>query len=538
MARTAAAERALLRDGLGVPALAVAALSAFLLGVYLLFAPRAPDLAAATYRVDLFGRSGLALWDLNWYGGHHLPAYSLLFPALGWLLGVRVLGALAALASALLFEWLVRDEYGMRARWAAAWFAVAAVADVWVGRISFALGVPLALAAVLAWRRRHPAVAAALAAVCAAASPVAGVLLALAAATVALHSRGVRVLVALALPPLVVVLVLAMLFGEGGFEPYPLRSFVATVAVVGAFLWALPKDARLFRTGAALYLLACVVCLALHTPVGSNIERYGVLLAGPVLICAQAGSPAWARRARGPATALALCLAAVWTAWGPVRETFAVAGSEATTASYYAPVERFFAGLGPVRVEVPLTRSHWEAALLAPTVPLARGWEKQLDERYDGVLLRSGLTASSYYAWLRAQAVGYVALPDARLDPSSAPERRLIAAGLPYLLEVMRSAHWRVYRVIGATPLMSGPGRLTSLAGDSIALNASAPGSFLVRAHYSRYLQLARGSGCVSEAPGGWTALRLYARGPARVMARFSLERVFSSAPACTGHGG
>jgi hypothetical protein len=534
IARTAAAERARLRDGLGVPALALAALSAVLLGMYLLFAPRAPDLAAATYRVDLFGRSGLALWDLNWYGGHHLPAYSLLFPPLGWLLGVRALGVLAALASALLFERLVRDEYGMRARCAAAWFAVAAVADVWVGRISFALGVPLALAAVLAWRRRHPAVAAASAAVCAAASPVAGVLLALAAATVALHSRGVRVLVALALPPLVVVLALAMLFGEGGFEPYPVRSFVATVAVVGAFLWALPKDARLFRTGAALYLLACVLCLALHTPVGSNIERYGVLLAGPLLICAQAGSPAWARRARGPATALALCLAAVWTAWGPVRETVAVAGSEATTASYYAPVERFFAGAGPVRVEVPLTRSHWEAALLAPSVPLARGWEKQLDERYDGVLLRSGLTASSYYAWLRAQAVGYVALPDARLDPSSAAEGRLIAAGLPYLLEVMRSAHWRVYRVLGATPLMSGPGRLTSLAGDSIALNASAPGSFVVRAHYSRYLQLVLGSGCVSEASGGWTALRLYSRGPARVTARFSLERVFSSAPACT----
>ncbi len=43
-----------------------------------------------------------------------------------------------------------------------------------------------------------------------------------------------------------------------------------------------------------------------------------------------------------------------------------------------------------MRVEVPLTRSHWEAALMAPTVSLARGWEKQLDERYDGVLLDPG----------------------------------------------------------------------------------------------------------------------------------------------------
>ena len=73
----------------------------------------------------------------------------------------------------------------------------------------------------------------------------------------------------------------------------------------------------------------------------------------------------------------------MWVAWGPVRETLAVAGNESTSASYYAPVERFLAGVrrarGAVRVEVPLTRSHWEAALLAPTVSLARGWEKQLD---------------------------------------------------------------------------------------------------------------------------------------------------------------
>ncbi len=111
----------------------------------------------------------------------------------------------------------------------------------------------------------------------------------------------------------------------------------------------------------------------------------------------------------------------MWVAWGPVRETAAVAGSPATRASYYGPLERFLAApRGPVRVEVPLTRSHWEAALLAPSVSLARGWEKQLDERYDGVLLGGHLTAAAYDAWLRREAVAYVALPDVALDPSSA----------------------------------------------------------------------------------------------------------------------
>jgi len=193
--------------------------------------------------------------------------------------------------------------------------------------------------------------------------------------------------------------------------------------------------------GAALYLASCVLALVLRTPVGSNAERYGCCSRGRC--CCARGSPrprAWPgargaiaarERARGAAGrigalgAVALIAWAVWCAWGPIRETAATAGERATSAAYYAPLERFLAQRaavqGPVRIEVPLTRSHWEAALLAPHVSLARGWEKQLDERYDGVLLARGLDASSYRRWLEAEAVSYVALPDARLTPRAAP---------------------------------------------------------------------------------------------------------------------
>src|SRR5262249_45240199 len=176
----------------------------------------------------------------------------------------------------------------------------------------------------------------------------------------------------------------------------------------------------------------------------------------------------------------ALALIGVWVAWGPVRETRAVGGSPATSAAYYAPVARFLERVpdAPARVEVPLTRSHWEAALLAPHVALARGWEKQLEERYDGVLLRPGLTPAAYLAWLRRQAVAYVALPDVAPDSSSAGEARLIRAGLPFLHEVWADAHWRVYRVAGATPLASAaaaspnPARLVALGADSFRVRA------------------------------------------------------------------
>ncbi len=341
-------------------------------------------------------------------------------------------------------------------------------------------------------------------------------------------------------PVAVVVLALAMLFPEGGYEPYPILSFAATLLVIVAFLWALPAGARQLRVGAYAYLLACVACLAVHTPMGSNVERYAVLLAGPLLLCAWlaapgagAGAGAGARpRRRGrptAAAAAALCVIAVWVVWGPVRETLAVAGSEATSAAYYVPAERFLARVAappapPVRVEVPLTRSHWEAALLAPTVSLARGWEKQLETRFDGVLLAPGLTAASYDRWLHEQAVAYVALPDVPLDPSSAQEGRLIRRGLPYLREVFTSAHWRIFRVLSPTPLASGPGQLTSLGHDSFALRARSPGRFVVRVRFTRYWTLARGSGCVAPAPGGWTAVSLRTPGAAVVDARFSLR--------------
>ena len=226
------------------------------------------------------------MYDEHWYAGHDLPGYSVLFPPLAWLLGLRVVGALSVLLSVACFEGLTVRAYGASARWAVAAFALAAVGDVWIGRLAFALGVSFGLGAVLALVRGRGIAAGALALLCAAASPVAGVLLALAALTDWLARRSPQALIALAAPAGVVVLALALLFGEGGTQPYPILSFAATVAVVAAFAWALPREQRLLRVGAAIYLLACLLFLLLPTPMGSNIERYGVLLAGPLLVCA------------------------------------------------------------------------------------------------------------------------------------------------------------------------------------------------------------------------------------------------------------
>ena len=540
--------------------------------VWLAVDPRTPDLAAQVYRANLFAEVGWTVWDGRWYGGHDIPGYSLVFPPLAAWLGVRTVGALAVLVSATLFERVARIAHGPAARWGAICFAAAALGDVWSGRVTFALGVSFALAAVavLAQGGRRSAIrsegspprarvaalaAGLLAALAAACSPVAGVLLALAAVTHSLVGRSWRSAIVLGVPPGIVVAALAALFPEGGWEPYPFLSFLATVAVVLGFLSALPRGQRRLRVGALLYLAACVACVAVHTPMGANVERYGVLLAGPLLVCAlldrsrggvaagaadapaaaaQLGGSGRGLRAEGAFGGLRVAVGvvavlgiAVWTAWGPVRETAAVAGNASTSAAYYVPVERFVARHGGelVRVEVPFTRGHWEAAWLAGRVSLARGWEKQLDERYDGVLLTRGLTAAAYYRWLRAQAVSYVALPDTPLDPSSAQEGRLIEGGLPYLREVLRTRHWRIYAVRDATPLARGPGVLSGMGHDWFALRARAGGRFLVRVRYTRYWTVTHGAACVGRARGGWTAVTVRGPGAVRVAASFSLGR-------------
>lgn len=56
---------------------------------YLIWAPPSTDLAAQTYRADLFADQGPTVWSNAWYSGFHIPGYSLLYPPVAALLGVR-----------------------------------------------------------------------------------------------------------------------------------------------------------------------------------------------------------------------------------------------------------------------------------------------------------------------------------------------------------------------------------------------------------------------------------------------------------------
>ena len=58
---------------------APAVVAGVLTAAFALWDPPLRDLAAHTFRADYFAEHGFAIWNNAWYGGHYLPAYSVLF---------------------------------------------------------------------------------------------------------------------------------------------------------------------------------------------------------------------------------------------------------------------------------------------------------------------------------------------------------------------------------------------------------------------------------------------------------------------------
>lgn len=497
--------------------------------LYLLVDPPSADLAAQVYRTGLFEREGFTLWNGAWYGGHHTPGYSVLFPPLAALLGPRVVGALSAVASAWLFDRIVTAHVGSRrARVGSMWFAVAVSINLLTGRLTFALGIALALAAVAAAQRHRVGVACLAAALTPIASPVAGVFLCMGVAAWALATRRPAAL-ALGAAAAGPGLALAVAFPEGGTEPFVASAFWPALAAQLAALALLPREERTLRWTVAFSALLCAVAYVLDTPVGGNATRLAALALGPALACVL-----WGRRP------LALALLAVplvyWQWYPPVRDSVRANDDPSIRADYYAPLLAFLGrqhAAGPYRVEIPFTANHWEAAWVAPHVPIARGWERQLDVADNALFYEGALTPGRYRRWLGMNAVRYVAVPDTRLDPSARDEVGLVTAGQPWLRPVWRNDHWHVYEVAGATPLATGAARAVSLGTDTVWLRAKRPGRTLVRVRFTPYWAVTTGAACVRRANGGWTALDVRQPGAVTLTTRFALARVRATGARC-----
>jgi hypothetical protein len=508
--------------------------AAILATVYVIVSPPSLDLAAHLLRAKLFSAEGFGIWNNWWYAGHHVPGYSVLFPPIAALLTPQLAAGLAATGTAALFEPLARRHFGARAWLGSVWFGAGTATNLFTGRLTFAFGLLPATAMALALQRRRPWLAGALAVLTGLASPVAALFAALAgsAYAVGVYVRERRVRPALAglwvaVAALAAVLVLSVAFPEGGIEPFTLATLWPIPAIALVVTLVAPKGEWTVRAGVLMYALGCVAAYELATPVGSNAARLGPLVAGPL-----AALYWWQRRTTW---LLAVALPLLWFQWqAPIRDVRTSANDPSVSVSYYGPLLSFLSRQSgpPFRVEIPFTKFHWETYDVAPQFPLARGWERQLDIKYNHLFYGGALTPATYQAWLHELAVRFVAVSDANLDYSAIKETALIDRGLPYLHLVLHTQHWRVYAVRDPTPIVQGAATLLALNPSSLVLRAQRPGRVLVRVRFTPYWTLGGGSGCVSPA-GEFTQLTLRRAGPVQLVTSFSLGRIGAHSPRC-----
>jgi hypothetical protein len=492
-------------------------LAAMVVGLSRLLGWQGVDYAAQIYRVDTFRAHGFVLWDFQWYAGNWTVNYSVLFPPLASVTGVAGITILSAAGAALAFDLLAVGHFGRPGRVASIVFAVGTVVPAAIGQLPFLTGAAFGLWACWAVARRRWGLAAGLALASALCSPLAGAFVALAIAAWALarwrtgqrdrQTLSATIVIAAAAVPVVVT---AVLFPGTGAMPYPPVDFAWEMAVAAGLWLAAGRHEPILRTGVALYAALATVAVAVPSPVGGNVGRLEDALALPLAVALLL--PRWTVLL--PLASVPLILSQWGPAWGPISG--AAESLPSTHRSYFSPLDaalkQYSAREAAGRVEVVPTEYHWEATYVAPVVPLARGWERQLDVADNPLFYRPGaLDAPTYRAWLVNQGVTFVALPDAPLDPAGQAEGRLVASGrVPGLHLIWRSAHWRLYSVAGSAGIVAGPAQLVSATGGQVLVAADRPGQVLIRIRYNSDWVLASGSGCIRRADGSWIGVDAY----------------------------
>lgn len=516
----------------------------------LLLANSGGDLAAQDFWAEAVHAYPGSAYNFAWYGGLHVASYSVGSPYLMAVIGVRTTLILANIAVSGLSA-LVIAHSGVARPWLPSMFvALAMLGNAISGRATFALGLVFAVGALAvvyswperwrddSWRHRLPraALSGFLAAVATAGSPVAGLFLGLVAGGLwvtadhlppgtpvrqrvqtALHAPFVRrrlASYALGVPPVLVVVLSAIVFPFSGRQPMHWPSIIMPLVTAAIVILVAPVAWRTVRGTAAVYALSVVLLWIIPTQVGTNIERFGLIFGGVAVVAALG-----ARRARNPFgyvpgplrrapitlfAVLAIITSIGWQAGMSALNAVQTWPSSAITnddETIINQLEIRHANLS--RVEVVPSASHAEAATMAPYFALARGWNRQADVERNPLFYNSQqkLTAQAYHAWLDRWAVGFVVVPPGRPDAGAEEESTLIQRGLPYLTKVWSDSNWTLYEVQDPTPMVSSPGRLTELDEAHMTIHATHAGSIRIRIVYSPWLGLVDAKGDLIPAP-------------------------------------
>jgi hypothetical protein len=480
--------------------------------LYVVHPPAAPDLAAQVARVDAV-RSGAFLWWNGWFGGLQLPAYSALAPLVMAKFGVGLAAALAALACTGFGTSLLR--HAPRPQAGAIGLGVAAFADVYAGRVTFALGAAAAVGCMALIRRRSAVLATPAALLTFLFSPLAGLFLGLVALGAAIASPQWRRAGAAVASILVAAAVVETLMFPGqGQMPYPWWHMAIAVVTIGVVAAVCPD--RTVRAVCAVVAAATLLFFFVPSPVGTNMMRLCWLGAAPTVA-------AMGRLRRLPSIVLVAALA-IWPAIDLGIQLHR-ADSPASQAAFYSPLVSAWrqqtGGESPrasgERIEVINPTSQWAAAYVAPLVPIARGWDRPTDRADNSLFYDGTLTAESYHRWLLDSSVGWVALPlQVPLDYASVAEATIVRTHPGYLEPVWSTKQWALYRVIGARSIVRGA-KLLRVTSTSLTFSSAAAGNVEVNERWSRYLRLvtpqgvvrtciaARGAGTLVEVPGPGT---------------------------------
>ena len=466
-----------------------------------------PDWPAQEFRAWIAGHDGLSLWTMRWYGGSPLPGYSVLYPPLAAVIGPGLVGVLACVAAMWVATGLAPRS--SRARALVFDFAVALglVDNLLIGQLPFLLGTAFGVAAVrCALTARRPVVTAALAALASLASPLAGafLLLVLPAVAVARSWRLASPLAAAVLGSIVA----ALVGGASGPFPCPWQTMLGVAGFCVAVLLFAPRHARAWQVFAASYLLVDLVVFIVPDPVGGNIARLGKLVAGPLAcVLVRSAHGPW-RRTRTAALAGLTVATVVWPALVATSSMARDATDPSRSEQFYRGLDHYLAAHRATasRIEIPFTREHWESYYVARRFPIARGWERQSDLLYNAVLYRR-LTPQRYHHWLTHNAITLVALPRAQLDVGGRPEARLLRHPPGYLTPVYHDAHWQVWRVRHATPLVTGAATLVRQGAAGLVLRFARPGIAIVRVRASALWTTGQPGACVGATRDGWLAV-------------------------------